>query len=745
LKLKPLSGQTTAALLLLGFGMILRLGRLGHGLPDFLEEAIPLRVALGMKDVATGKIDWNPHYFYYPSLSIYLHLLVQQTAYSVGLLLGQYRNYADYMLAFTVDPTPMVLAARMVGVLCDAAVILATFRLGARLGTGPAVVGAFLVASSSALIVTSSAVFSDSLMTALCAWSLERMLAWFDNGRRGDLIASGVLIGLAAGAKYPAAMLLAPLGYLALRRNGLRAGLQSASLGTGVAASAFLLSTPFALLDAAAFWRDFSDQRVRVAGGHFGSLGHASFGFHLHNLVTNLGWPGLLLVGISVVTAVRLPRTRPYATALWVSLVAFGAPISIASIDAERYLLPIIVMGAGLAALAWHGASMALEERSPAWLAAGLLGVVLMPAALSGYRALSSGTLETQVEARQWCEGNLPHDALIVQEGYAGRLPTYLQKQDLTRQPLYTLASERVRKRMDAIRAYHVVVIPLGVAGEVSARVPVPGRNPIELTLFEHASDLSAVFYEAALLRGVSYVMTSSAVRSRYEADAGRYRTEVDFYGRLDRDAKVVARFGPDARRQGPEIVVYKLSGEADAEKMDVLDSLWWTKALPADDCARVDRVLREAGIPAAAGDGASGDSSACRALRADLFRTRVEPFILALANELAVLNHNAAARGVARAILATDPANVDACVVAGVASGRMGMWSEALVAINRTMAALGEVGREPMLDLLHARALGGLGEVGQARREFGAIASKLPADDPIGQQARAEVRRLPQ
>ena len=746
LKLKPLplaTTQTTALLLLLGFGMALRLGRLGHGLPDFLEEAIPLRVALNMKDVATGKIDWNPHYFNYPSLSIYLHFLVQQGEYLVGLLFRQYRNYADYMLAFTVDPTPMVLAARMVGVLCDAAAIVATFRFCERFGTGPAVAGAFLVASSSALIVTSSSIFSDSLMTALCAWALERMLVWFESGRPRDLIAAGALIGLAAGAKYPAAVLIVPLGFLALRRNGPRAGLRSASLGCGFAAAAFLLTTPFALLDPATFWRDFSFERLHAAGGHFGSLGHASLGFHLRNLLANLGWPGLLLVGLSVGSAVRLPRVRPCAIALWISVAALGVPIAIASIDAERYVIPIVVVGSMLAGLAWHGASLALRERSPAWLSSGLLGLVLLPAAFSGYRALSAGTLETQVEARRWCESNMPHDALIVQEGYAGRLPTYLQKQELTKQPMYALASERVRKRVDAIRTYHVVVIPLGVAGRVSARVPVPGRHPIELTLFEHASDLSAVFYDTALLRGVSYVMTSSAVRSRYEADALRYQAEADFYRQLDQTARVVARFRPDAHRMGPEIVVYELAAEA--ERMDVVDTLWWTKALPADHCARVARALREAGPSAAAGDDAGGDAGACRAMREDLFRTRVEPFTLGLANELAVLDRNAAAQAVARAILATDPWSVDACAIAAVTLGRMGRWSEALAAVRRTVAARGAADREPVLDLLRARALGGMGEVDEARREFGAIAAKLPADDPIGQQARAEGRRLRQ
>jgi dolichyl-phosphate-mannose-protein mannosyltransferase len=747
LKTKPFvdaKTQPIAILLTLSFGVILRLGRLRYGLPDFLEEALPLRVALGMTNVTTGRIDWNPHYFNYPSLSIYLHLLVQQGAYYLGRLVGQYRNYADYMLAFTVDPTPMVVAARMVGVLCDSAAILATFRLGTRFGTGPAVVGAFLVAAAPALIVTSSAVFSDTLMTALCAWSLERMVTWSESGRRRDLVIASLLAGLAAGAKYPAAILVAPLAFLAVRREGVSRGLHTAAVAAGVACAAFLVSTPFALLDPAAFWRDFSFERHHAAGGHFGSLGHASFGFHLRNLIANLGWPGLVLALFSVAAAVRLPRTRTAVSALWVFVVAFGLPISLASIDAERYLLPIVVTASMLATIAWHGASQMLATRSPRWLPATLLALVLIPAMLGGWRALGRGRVQTQVEARRWCDSNLPHDALIVQEGYSARLPTNLQKQDFKQRPAYTLASESIKKRLDAIRAYHVVVIPLEVAGGVSARVPVPGRAPVEVALFNHASDLSAVFYDPALLRGVSYVMTSGAVRSRYEADASRYRAEAGFYSWLDQHGEVVARFDPGARSDGPGIVVYKLPDGVEAYESATLDTLWWVAVLPADHCARVDRALREAGVSPAP-DESGGEQSACDAMRTDLFRSRVEPFTMALANELAVLNRNAAARELARAILATDPSNLDACIVAGVTSGRMGKWTDALALIQRTIVARGATNEAPVLDLLHARALGGLGRVDQARRELGAIAARFPADDPIGKQARAEAQRLPQ
>src|SRR5262249_54864596 len=105
--LRSPSAEHTALALIVALAVGLRLWRIATGLPDFLEEAIPFRLALGMRDAASGRIDWNPHYFNYPSLSIYLHFVVQQAAYAIGRLWGHYKSYADYLLTFTIDPTPM--------------------------------------------------------------------------------------------------------------------------------------------------------------------------------------------------------------------------------------------------------------------------------------------------------------------------------------------------------------------------------------------------------------------------------------------------------------------------------------------------------------------------------------------------------------------------------------------------------------------------------------------------------------
>src|SRR5207244_12311358 len=135
------------------------------------------RVARTMWDWTTGRIDWNPRFFIYPSLSIYLHLFVQKAAVAFGMLTGRYASPADYRLAYETDPTSMVLLARGFDVACDLVMVVGVARLAERLRRGAALPAALLAALSPLLILTARGIQCDTQLTALTVWSLERLLA----------------------------------------------------------------------------------------------------------------------------------------------------------------------------------------------------------------------------------------------------------------------------------------------------------------------------------------------------------------------------------------------------------------------------------------------------------------------------------------------------------------------------------------------------------------------------------------
>ena len=147
------SAHVAALAAVLGIALAFRVWNLGHGLPEFLDEALPFRWALAMWGEPGASIDWNPHRFHHPSLATYLHLFVQLGAYLAGRVTGAYANPADYHLSFLIDPTPMALAARGVGVVADLATVLFVARAADRLKRGAGWLAGLLVAVSPSFIV----------------------------------------------------------------------------------------------------------------------------------------------------------------------------------------------------------------------------------------------------------------------------------------------------------------------------------------------------------------------------------------------------------------------------------------------------------------------------------------------------------------------------------------------------------------------------------------------------------------
>src|SRR5262245_57220967 len=124
---------------IVALGLALRLAGIRQGLPDFVEEAAPVRWALAVGAGPGGAVDWNPHHFIYPSLTLYLHLALQWAQFGCGRALGAYRGPADYHLAYQLDPTPMVLLARALGVAADVTSLVLVMRLGERMRRGAGV------------------------------------------------------------------------------------------------------------------------------------------------------------------------------------------------------------------------------------------------------------------------------------------------------------------------------------------------------------------------------------------------------------------------------------------------------------------------------------------------------------------------------------------------------------------------------------------------------------------------------
>ncbi len=748
-----------AMMLVVAFALALRLWGVRHGLPDFLDEAIPFRKALGMWDPMTGAIDWNPRFFHYPSLTLYLHLLLQQGHLALGRALGWFAGAPDYVIGFQTDPTPMVIPARVLSIAFGALAIGGAALIGERLRRGAGLLAALMLAAAPTLIESARTIQSDTVMAALAVLAVERMLAWQARGGAWRLAIAVVLVGLAAGAKYPGVALLLPLAMVMGQRQGLR-GLAGWPLAVLGAAAVFLLTTPFALLDRAAFARDLGFVGGIAASGHFGDLERAGFAFQARTLVRDLGLMTIAMVaaGVVLLALERRVRMLPPAVAagappapskhaladravVWACALAFGVPIAVARVEAERYLVPVLPFVALLAADGALGLAALARGRARSFATVGLGALLVVPVLGAGLRAAGRDPYASRIEARRWLERHLgPHD-LLLQEGYAAPVMERVRAAELRASAVFQAGSSGVRQAYEARPQLAAVSIPLAVVGTTSTTVQPRGGPPVTLTVVPHPADLNQAVYDPRLLDGVDFVVTSSAVRGRFEADAARYPVPLQLYALLDSAAEVAARFGTADGSRGPRLTVYRMGERARAAVAahGPLPPLWWTERLSPGYRVAYEQALLP---PERRGGGALVDLDGeprewVQSLRG-LFTERYASFAQWLSMELMERGRPLPARQLAAAVATMQPDDVVAALTYVDASIQVGEWGDALRALERVERALGGGGAVPgLVRLQRAGILLQLGDSARARDEL-ELASVDPDPAIAARAARA-------
>jgi 4-amino-4-deoxy-L-arabinose transferase-like glycosyltransferase len=744
-------GMVAVALL----ALVLRLRGVRSGLPDFLDEAVPFRRALSMWDPLSGRVDWDPHFFHYPSLTLYLNLLLQQAHLVLGQAMGWFASPADYAVSFQTDASPMVIPARLMALVFDLACVGAVVALGERLRRGAGLLAGALVAASATLIVSARTIESDTFMAALVVLAVERMLAWRARGGTSRLVLAVVLAGLAAGAKYPGAVVLVPLALAMWSRDGTR-GLVRWPLCAAGAGAVFLLTSPYVVLDMPTFLRDLGLVRGIASAGHLGDLDRAGAAFHARTLVRDLGWMAPALLAAAVLTAlVRGLRRRGAAVAggegrtaaggparpgrpgeravLWACVLVFGVPIALARVEAERYMVPVLPFVALLAADAALDLVALARGRARAQvagaLAVALAAALLVPALITGIGAATADPYASRLQARRWIESHLgPHD-LLLQEGYAGAVLERVRAGEMRASAVFAAASPRVREAYLARREMNAVTIPLAVVGSTTTTVQPASGPPITLSVVPHPADLNQAVYDPRLLDGVDYVATSGAVRGRFEADPKRFDVAMRFYALLDSTAEVAATFGSVDGRSGPLITFYRLGARTRTAvaALGPLPTLWWAQSIrPTYQIAYERAVLPPEERGSEAMLGPDGEPVPWVRSLDGLFAQRYGSFAQWLAMELIERGAPDPARRLAWAVATMDAHDVTACLTAADACIQVAAWKDAAWVLTRTESAVEERGDEvpSLLRMQRAGVLQQTGDLAGARAELERVRS---------------------
>ena len=366
-----------------------------------------------------------------------------QIVHGGGLDPGWY----DYpsLLFLLLAPTQLGLeepsygAARVVAVFLGIAGVASAWWLGrVAYGSLAGVTGAVGVAVATTHVAYSRMAVTDVLLTLGVTLTLALLVS-------GRLEWAGAVAGLAASAKYPGAVLLVPLvvaGLGAWRRL---------AAACGLAAAAFVVTSPFVVLHAGAAWDDFRRVQRLAQEGWLGfeddPATPLAYGVRLWE---SLG-PVVLVAAVGALIALRTRGTADLV------LLSFAAAYALSLLPSEahfdRYVLPLVPVLAVLAG-----------RIRPLAVAALVAAIVPLWWSIEDARSLTGR--DPRLDAAAWIDRAIPRDERIAAD--PSTLP--LDRRDVVRLELPG-PGRTLDPRRDLARLRAKGVRWLVVSGVVTDRV----------------------------------------------------------------------------------------------------------------------------------------------------------------------------------------------------------------------------------------------------------------------------------
>ncbi len=561
--------------LILVAAFALRFWSIGWGMPYALHSDEPKYLPRAVTMLLRG--DLNPHYFENPPFLTYT-LLAELVAYlGIGQVLGFFHGAADVGTQLLVAPTPLYVIARMNSVLLGTGTVLLTYLVARDLlGRGIGLAAALLLGVSFLHVRDSHYAVNDvpaTFLVMVAAWFATRV---YREGRTKDYLLGGAALGLAVATKYNvglgAVLLVAAhllrmskgthhrdtegtetyrgfsvssvflwlwsgtLGRPEPKRVGIREHVRVVAAGAA-ALVAFLAANPCAVLDSGAFLKGLVSQYGWTADPFRTS------DVSIASQIARALWTGIGPVALAasvlglIWAALRKPREAALLASFPLAYLAFFLTQS--SLFYARFAIPLLPLAAVFAAAGVGAAVRAARGgvgAAPAvGLAAVLLAAAVLPqAALDVRHGSLLRTEDTRVQLGRWIDENVPPGSKLAVEGY-----TFIDSEGRH------VGSRGIE--------YSIAILP-------SLRA-----NPLEYYVQE----------------GFDYLISSSYVYGRYQANPGGHAEAVEYYRRLADRFPLAASFSPrdDGRelaflmdeeitplysvferdRPGPTIKVYRL------------------------------------------------------------------------------------------------------------------------------------------------------------------------------------------
>ena len=321
--------ELSLAVLLFMVAALVRWPGVSQGLPYAAHPDEAQLLHRGIHMLKTG--DFNPHYFNYPTFPMYVHAVLAATGILQLITDGSIKNLQEIETMLDTGlrgqrvPELLLERARIVSLLLGsmgvAGVGVFAYRLfNWRIGLLAGLATAFTVIHiSSVRYVT-----TDAFAACFVPWAAAAAVDLVRRNRLGDYAFAGLLVGLAAAAKYnAAAILVVPLAAHALRGEWPRGHVGPMILLFGATGLTFAVVNPYALMDAPTFLTGVGAELRHYAVGD--AFGPANVTAGLPHAIRILGYAastlGLFvwapLAALAVLAAARHERRS------WILLLAY--------------------------------------------------------------------------------------------------------------------------------------------------------------------------------------------------------------------------------------------------------------------------------------------------------------------------------------------------------------------------------------------------------------------------------------
>jgi hypothetical protein len=413
---------------IIAFGLGLRILGILWGLPYLYhpDESQIVRVYLAI----VRNLDLNPHWFTYPSFTIYVNSFVYGLYFFVRHLFGSYQrsdiSFPKVLVMGTgiIDDPNIMILGRGLSILFGIGVVLLVYFCALK-ATGKPLAGliaALFTAISPVNVEQSRLILPNIFVAFLVMVVLWISLQIYTSGKLVLYLLAGLFVGFTIAAKYNGVIVFVIVIAAHFLRYGYRLEkIHYLLLALISSIAGFLIATPYAVLDFRTFFPMMLEARNQYASGWPGQEGQA-FLWYINYLIS---YEGVISIAALMTIVIALIKRDKLVLLISIFPITYMIFISSMQIRNDKTILPLIpflhIMGGIFLSMLFVYISKLSSRKSLQWISIGgmMLFFLLIPIDKTIKATVSVIQPNSRETARIWIEKNIPRGSHIALEAYS--------------------------------------------------------------------------------------------------------------------------------------------------------------------------------------------------------------------------------------------------------------------------------------------------------------------------------------